>query len=63
MLNFADFDFRISSLKKRGVRTVPETKEAFLRRIDKFLAQGKKELINLETRENGVRVWFLEPGR
>ena len=60
MLNFADFDFRVSTLKKRGVRTVPETKEAFLRRIERFLARGNKELINLETRETGVRVWFKE---
>ena len=60
MLNFADFDFRVSTLKKRGVRTVPETKEAFLRRIERFLAGGNKELINLETRETGVRVWFKE---
>jgi hypothetical protein len=60
MLDFADFDFRTSTLKKRGVRTVPETKEAFLRRVEKFLSQGNRELINLETRENGVRVWYKE---
>lgn len=60
-LGYHDFHYRKLTVAKRvKLAAIPETKEAFLRRIDAFLTQGDKRLINVETREEGIRVWYCE---
>ncbi len=59
-VGYKDFPLRKVSPRLVGVGAVPESKQAFLGRIDQFLAQRKRRLVSIETHEGFFRVWYQE---
>ena len=60
-LDYKDFSFRPSHLAGRSrVKAIPPARQHFLGRIDSFLAEKNRKLINVETHEDFFRVWYLE---
>jgi len=55
-------DFHLRRLPARAVRlnAIPESKQAFLARIDAFLEEKDRELVSVETHEGFFRVWYRE---
>jgi len=60
-LDYKDFSFRLPPQRGRvRVRAVPPARQQFLGKIDGFLAQKGRKLVNVETHEDFFRVWYLE---
>ncbi len=59
-IDYKDFYQRRTSLGKIGLKAVPESRDVFLRRVGEFLSNGRRKVINIETNEDRVRVWFQE---
>jgi hypothetical protein len=59
-LDFQDFFFRRLTLGRAGIKSLPESKEVFLKRVELFLKEGNRKLINIETREDGIRIWYQD---
>jgi len=59
-LDFQDFFFRRPTLGRTGIKCLPEPKEVFLKKIELFLMEGNRKLVSVETREEGIRVWYQE---
>jgi len=62
-LGYKDFPVR-RMVGSRSVRlkAVPESKQAFLGKIDRFLAEKNRELVTIETHEGFFRVWYRDSG-
>ncbi len=60
-LDYKDFCFRPSPQAARGrVKAIPPARQHFFGKIDSFLAQKNRKLVNVETHEDFFRVWYLE---
>lgn len=59
-LDYQDFPFRRLTLGRAGIKSLPESKAVFLKRVESFLREGERKLVNVETREDGIRVWYQE---
>ena len=59
-IDFQDFYHRKTSVAKLGRKAIPERKDLFLSRVIEFVNQGDKTVINIETTEQYVRVWYRE---
>jgi hypothetical protein len=60
-LDYKDFCFRPSPLSARGrLKSIPPARQQFFGKIDIFLSQDNRKLINVESHEDFFRVWFLE---
>lgn len=60
-LDYKDFVFRPSYVPGRSrVKAVPPARQQFLARIDSFLGEKNRKLVNVETHEDFFRVWYLE---
>jgi hypothetical protein len=60
-LDYKDFVFRPTRLAGRvRVKAIPPARQQFLGKIDSFLAEKNRKLVNVETHEDCFRVWYLE---
>ncbi len=62
-LDYKDFSFRPSPLSARGrLKSIPPVRHQFFGKIDIFLSQNNRKLVNVESHEDFFRVWFTEGG-
>ena len=59
-IDYQDFFYRKNTMGRLGRKAIPESKESFLSRMNEFFNQDNKKVINIESTEFYVRVWYRE---